>query len=191
MHLIYPNGQKSIVVPANQKIAVGVFGEGWAIVRQAVAGDSLPRAFRQIAAFQNGQNTYGTFSTTRDTTISIQSDIDEVEYNVGLTPSLQNYKQGYVGIALTATGVLPIGALNAITPYNSAGAGILSLPDAAIAWKFQPYGLVVVSQVGAGAVSFAASGSDTLRATSGISTNSVQYGMIAAQIISATEWALS
>lgn len=88
MNLVYSNGQKSIVVPANQKIAVGVFGEGWAIVRQDIAGDALPRVFRQIAAFQNGQNTYGPFSTTRNTTISIQSDVDNVEYNVGTTPVL-------------------------------------------------------------------------------------------------------
>lgn len=93
--------------------------------------------------------------------------------------------------AITATGSLPANALNAITPYNSSSGGVLTLPPAAAAWASSPYGLVVVSQKGTGAASFAAGGSDTLRATSGIATSSVQYGMIAAQIISATEWALA
>lgn len=95
-----------------------------------------------------------------------------------------------VGTTVTATGDLPDSALGAITPYSSGSDGTLTLPDAATAWATQPYGLVVVSQKGTGTPSFAAGGSDTLRATSGVAA-CVQYGMCAAQIISATEWALA
>ena len=96
-----------------------------------------------------------------------------------------------VGTTVVATGVLPLAALGAVTPYNSASPGTLSLPDAATAWALSPYGIVVISQKAAGVASFAASGSDSLRVTAGLANASVQYGMIAAQIISATEWALA
>lgn len=97
---------------------------------------------------------------------------------------------GRVGATVTASGTLPASALGAVTPYNSSSSGTLTLPDAATAWATQPYGLVVVSQKGTGVPSFSAGGSDTLRATSGVAA-CVQYGMCAAQIISATEWALA
>ena len=95
-----------------------------------------------------------------------------------------------VGTTVTATGTLPSSALGAITPVNSASATVQTLPAAAAAFAAMPYGLVVLTQKGTGAPTFAPAGADLLRATSGVAA-SVQYGMIAAQVISATEWALA
>lgn len=95
-----------------------------------------------------------------------------------------------VGTTVTATGILPLSALGAVTPVNSTSATVQTLPSAASAFAANPYGLIVLSQKGTGAPTFAPAGSDLLRATSGIAA-SVQYGMIAAQVISATEWALA
>ena len=97
---------------------------------------------------------------------------------------------GLVDTTVTATGTLPITALGRITPVNAAGSTTQTLPSAATAWALKPYGVVVLVQRGAGVPSFAAGGGDTLRATSGIGA-CVQYGMIAAQVQSATEWALA
>lgn len=91
---------------------------------------------------------------------------------------------------LTGSITLTTAAFGAVTPYNSGSSGTLTLPDAATCWALKPYGLVVVTQKGTGVPSFAAGGSDTLRATSGVAA-CVQYGMCAAQVISATEWALA
>jgi hypothetical protein len=95
-----------------------------------------------------------------------------------------------VGSTVTATGTLALSALGAVTPVNSASATVQTLPSASTAFAANAYGLVVLSQKGAGAPTFAPAGSDLLRATSGIPA-SVQYGMIAAQVISSTEWALA
>lgn len=95
-----------------------------------------------------------------------------------------------VATTVTATSTLPASALGAITPINAASATVQTLPPAAAAWASNPYGLVVLSIKGAGIPTFSAGAGDTLRATSGIAAG-VQYGMIAAQIISATEWALA
>ncbi len=97
---------------------------------------------------------------------------------------------GLVDTTVTASGTLPITALGRITPVNAAGATTQTLPSAATAWALKPYGVVVLVQRGAGVPSFAAGGGDTLRATSGIGA-CVQYGMIGAQVQSATEWALA
>jgi len=94
------------------------------------------------------------------------------------------------GTTVTATGTLPASSLGTITPVNAASATVQTLPPAAAAWASNPYGLVVLSIKGAGIPTFAAGAGDTLRATSGIA-GGVQYGMIAAQIVSATEWALA
>lgn len=91
---------------------------------------------------------------------------------------------------LTTNATLTTAALGSITPFNSGSSATLTLPDAATCWALFPYGLVVVAIKGAGIPTFAAGGSDTLRATSGVAAG-VQYGMIAAQVISATEWALA
>jgi hypothetical protein len=95
-----------------------------------------------------------------------------------------------VGTTVTATGTLPASALGVTTPVNSAAAVTLTLPSAATAFSANPFGLIVISQLGVGVPTFAAGAGDTLRATSGIPA-CVQYGMIAAQVISSTEWALA
>lgn len=95
-----------------------------------------------------------------------------------------------IATTVTATSTLPDSALGKITPVNAAGATTQTLPSAATAWAADPYGLVVLAIKGAGIPVFAAGGGDTLHATSGIPAG-VQYGMMAAQVISATEWALA
>lgn len=97
---------------------------------------------------------------------------------------------GVAAATVTATGTLPPSSLGLVTPVNAASAVVLTLPDAATSWAALPYGLVLVSQKGVGIPTFAPAGTDLLRATSGVAP-SVQYSMIAAQIISATEWALA
>ena len=124
--------------------------------------------------------------TRKDTVVTMNDDGTSLVSGDGTTFPLG----GRVGATVTASGTLPASALGAVTPYNSSSSGTLTLPDAATAWATQPYGLVVVSQKGTGVPSFSAGGSDTLRATSGVAA-CVQYGMCAAQIISATEWALA
>lgn len=123
------------------------------------------------------------------TSIGKHATVNGVDY---VSDGVQWYAVGTgpVRTAVTATGVLAITALGAITPVNAAGATLQTLPDAATAFALMPYGLVVLSQKGAGAPTFTPAGSDVLRATSGVAA-SVQYGMIAAQIVSATEWALA
>jgi hypothetical protein len=91
---------------------------------------------------------------------------------------------------LTANSVLTIPSLKAITPVNSATATVQTLPNAAEAFATYPYGVVILAQSGVGAPSFAPAGSDILHATAGVAA-SVQYGVIAARIISPTEWALA
>jgi hypothetical protein len=95
-----------------------------------------------------------------------------------------------VGTTVIATGTLPASALGVTTPVNSAAAVTLTLPSASTAFAANPFGLIVLSQLGVGIPTFAAGASDTLRATAGVPA-CVQYGMIAAQVISSTEWALA
>jgi len=97
---------------------------------------------------------------------------------------------GTVGSTVTADSVLPDSALGSITPVDSATSTTQTLPSAATAWAASPYGVVVLVQRGVGVPAFAAGAGDTLRATSGIGA-CVQYGMIAAQVQSETEWALA
>lgn len=130
-------------------------------------------------------NSYGTRTVSQPS--GINATLDKTVYN-----EFGPYPLGAVRVidTVTGTGILPANSLGALVPYNSSSNGTLTLPDAATAWATEPYGLVVVSQKGTGIPSFAAAGSDTLRATSGVGA-CVQYGMCAAQIISATEWALA
>lgn len=89
MNLVYANGEKLITVPAGQKIAVGVYGEGFALVKQGVGGDKNPKVFQQIDNLKNDGAVYGSFSSTRDTVVLIQADCDDVEYAVAVNPTLQ------------------------------------------------------------------------------------------------------
>jgi hypothetical protein len=95
-----------------------------------------------------------------------------------------------VATAVTSTSTLLASTLGQIVPVNSASAVILTLPSASTAFSANPFGLIVLIQLGVGVPTFAAGGSDTLRSTSGVPP-CVQYGMIAAQVISSTEWALA
>ena len=97
---------------------------------------------------------------------------------------------GNIGATITATSTLAASALGALTPVNAASATVQTLPPASAAWAASPYGLVVLSIKGVGIPTFAAGAGDTLRSTAGIPAG-VQYGMIAAQVISPTEWALA
>ena len=114
------------------------------------------------------------------------------QFNIALCNDMSRIKidGNSLGAVITATGTLPITAIGATTPVDSTTATVLTLPSAAVAWSRIPYGIVVLAQRGVGAPTFAPAGSDVLHATAGIAA-SVQYGMIAAQIISATEWVLA
>jgi hypothetical protein len=126
--------------------------------------------------------------TRKDTVVTTSSDGTSLVSGDGT--ELLPIGAGLVDTTVTATGTLPITALGRITPVNATGSTTQTLPSAATAWALKPYGVVVLVQRGAGVPSFAAGGGDTLRATSGIGA-CVQYGMIAAQVQSATEWALA
>jgi hypothetical protein len=95
-----------------------------------------------------------------------------------------------VATVVTATSTLLASTLGQIVPVNSASNVTLTLPSSAAAFAANPFGLIVISQLGVGVPTFAPGGSDFLRATSGVPA-CVQYGMIAAQVISSTEWALA
>lgn len=96
----------------------------------------------------------------------------------------------FVGAIIASSATLPATALGSITPINSSTNVTLTLPSASAAFLANPYGIITLSQTGVGIPTFTAGSGDTLRATSGVGP-SVQYGMIYAQVISSTEWALA
>lgn len=148
--------------------------------------------------WETGIYTWGTGSILTRTTVQASSNAGAAvtfvagtkRVGLGVTAAKWATLGGVAAVAVTATGTLPISSLGLVTPVNAASAVVLTLPDAATSWGVLPYGLVVVSQKGVGIPSFVAAGTDALRATSGVGS-CVQFGMIAAQIVSATEWALA
>ena len=148
-----------------------------------------PYAMGGSVVVDNASNSGSTVTWGRKDTV-VSTDSTGTSLVSGDGTELLPIGAGLVDTTVTATGTLPITALGRITPVNAAGSTTQTLPSAATAWALKPYGVVVLVQRGAGVPSFAAGGGDTLRATSGIGA-CVQYGMIAAQVQSATEWALA
>lgn len=148
-----------------------------------------PYAMGGVVVVAVASNSGSSVAWTRKDTV-VTTDSTGTSLVSGAGTELLPIGAGLVDTTVTATGTLPITALGRITPVNAAGATTQTLPSAATAWALKPYGLVVLVQRGAGVPSFAAGGGDTLRATSGIGA-CVQYGMIGAQVQSATEWALA
>jgi hypothetical protein len=151
-----------------------------------VPSDAVTKKMVVVGAGGGG----GSYTLPVATTTTLGGVKQGVGTNVAGDGTMTTTGSAFVGATVTSTSTLPATALGSITPVNSAAAVTLTLPSAATAFSNNPFGLLIISQLGAGVPSFAAGGGDFLRSTSGVPT-SVQYGMIAAQVISATEWALA
>jgi hypothetical protein len=185
MAFLQRGGAIVVTVPAGQSIAVGALrgSQAQVLIPSGLSGGP-------ISLVNNATQTFGPF--INGASISVSCISGTAEYVVDVAPLLTDGSGGSTVVAatVTATGILQASTLGQIIPVNSATNVTLTLPPAAAAFAANPFGLIVLSQLGVGVPSFQAGGSDSLRATSGIPA-CVQYGMAAAQVISSTEWALA
>jgi hypothetical protein len=185
MAFLQRGGSIVVTVPAGQSIAVGALrgSQAQVLIPSGLSGGP-------ISLVNNATQTFGPF--INGASISVSCISGTTEYVVDVAPLLTDGSGGSTAVAtaVATTSTLLASTLGQIVPVNSASNVILTLPSASAAFLVNPFGLIVISQVGVGVPTFAPGGSDSLRATSGIPA-CVQYGMIAAQVISATEWALA
>ena len=187
-----PNCRVTVTETPNTVNASGVGGNASRVhnlqLPQTVTYGPYPMGGTVVVA--NASNSGGAVTWVRSDALVAESASGVVSLVSGDGTEILPIGAGVVDTTVTASGTLPITALGRITPVDAAGSTTQTLPSAATAWALKPFGVVVLVQRGAGVPSFAAGGGDTLRATSGIGA-CVQYGMIAAQVQSATEWALA
>jgi len=105
MNIVYPNGAKTVSVPASAKVAI--YSEGVATLSQVSGYPNVPSTTAQIATVQGGRYTSSAFSAAA--TVIIEAGASPVYYDVGtaatvLLPSQKAY-QGDPN-ALNATGAL-------------------------------------------------------------------------------------
>jgi hypothetical protein len=185
MAFLQRGGAIVVTVPAGQSIAVGALrgSQAQMLIPSGLSGGP-------ISLVNNSTQTFGPF--INGASISVSCISGTAEYVVDLAPVLTDGSGGTTAVAatVTSTSTLLLSTLGQIVPVNSASNVILTLPSASLAFAASPFALIVLSQLGVGVPVFAQNVSDTLRSTSGIPV-CVQYGMIAAQVISPTEWVLA
>lgn len=86
MPFIEANGSRTVLVPANQFLAVSSFGGGITIIRQSVPNAQNLFHSQLVDRLINNSNVYGAVSF--DSNYIIQAGLNEVEYVIGIVPVL-------------------------------------------------------------------------------------------------------
>lgn len=173
-------------------ISLKKFGRSTEAIWQQIIGGALPEPARsdfaaQLGYLENAGSPVGSVTPDFIGQRCLDTTNGLLYTAVGATNAdWQGGGSQRVATTLTsATNNLTVGMLGQVVPYNNGTGGAQTLPDAATAWAAMPFGMIVLHIKGAGVPTFAAAGSDSLR----LSASGARYGMLAAQIISATEWA--
>ena len=88
MPIVYPYGSDEVTVPATQSIAVATKGDGIAKVYQKVGYPNYPDSFDLLGTVQNAETVFGAFSA--GATIIVTATVDQVEYEVGASPAVND-----------------------------------------------------------------------------------------------------
>lgn len=134
---VYPYGSVDVTVPASSSIAIGTFGNDYAVIYYATTATNFPPTYYVQQYLDNDEVTLGAFTNPQPVRIEAKSDI--VYYDVGTAPvlvmptlGLVKLKQGAAGDFTGATVNLEAADLiNGIVTVNGGAAATVNTPTGA------------------------------------------------------------
>jgi hypothetical protein len=129
---IYPNGEKTITIPATESVAI--YTRGTATVYQLVGYPNVPSTKDFVETITNAQSVVGAYAA--ESTLVIEAGASEVLYEIGVAPVVQDLYDSQIQgdpVAVNVTGAVSATAmLGGIVTSTTAAAVAGTVPTGTV-----------------------------------------------------------